>query len=245
MASGKKDSRKKQSKKNSLFRKIVRWIKWIFIAFFASSLFFVLLFRFVNPPLTTFMAYQAILQTFSGKNNKVEKTWVDIEDISPKMIRAVIAAEDNRFVTHWGIDTKAIKEAVEHNKDGGNTHGASTISQQTAKNVFLWPSRSFFRKGLEFYFTMLIEGIWGKKRIMEVYLNVIETGKGFYGVEKAAQKYFNTRSSNLTETQAALIAATLPSPQRYNPVNPGNYLASRRDQIVSLMYKIETLQIKK
>jgi monofunctional biosynthetic peptidoglycan transglycosylase len=237
--------KKKSVGKKPIFKKFLRWFKWIFITFFASTLFFVILYRFVNPPITTFMAYQTASQFFKGKDLKFEKKWVKIEYISPNMIRAVIAAEDNRFVNHWGIDTKAIKEAVEHNKDGRTTHGASTISQQTAKNVFLWPSRSYLRKGLEFYFTLLIEGIWGKKRIMEVYLNVIETGKGFYGIEKASQKYFNTNSSKLTDSQAALIAATLPSPQRYNPVNPGNYMISRRDQIISLMYKIETLLIKK
>jgi monofunctional biosynthetic peptidoglycan transglycosylase len=245
MKKGKNKNTKKPSGKKPIFNLIAKWLKWIFIVFFSSTLFFVILYRFVNPPITTFMAYQTASQFFKGKDLKFEKKWVKIEYISPNMIRAVIAAEDNRFVNHWGIDTKAIKEAVEHNKDGRTTHGASTISQQTAKNVFLWPSRSYLRKGLEFYFTLLIEGIWGKKRIMEVYLNVIETGKGFYGIEKASQKYFNTNSSKLTDSQAALIAATLPSPQRYNPVNPGNYMISRRDQIISLMYKIETLLIKK
>lgn len=234
----------KNGKKQSLFRKILFGLKWIVIAFFASSIFFTIVYRFVNPPITTFMVYKTASQIMSGEKIKLEKSWIKIEDISPNMIRAVIAAEDNRFTVHWGIDTKAIKEAVEHNKDGSTTHGASTISQQTAKNVFLWPSRTIVRKGLEFYFTMLIEVIWGKKRIMEVYLNVIETGKGIYGIDKAAQVYFHTKGSNLTDNQAALIAGILPSPQRYNPVNPGKYMVSRRDQILSLMYKIETLVIK-
>jgi len=244
MTKGKKVGGNKSVKKRSFTRVVLIGLKWAVIAFFASTLFVVLLYRFVNPPITTFMAYQTTSNIIKGKDAKIVKKWVQIEDISPKMIRAVIAAEDNRFVSHWGIDTKAIEEAVEHNKKGKTKHGASTISQQTAKNVFLWPSRNFIRKGLEFYFTMLIEGIWGKKRIMEVYLNVVETGKGIYGVEKAAQVYFRTNSSNLTDSQAALIAGTLPSPQRYNPVNPGKYLASRRDQIISLMYKIETLPVK-
>ncbi|HNW49892.1 MAG TPA: monofunctional biosynthetic peptidoglycan transglycosylase [Prolixibacteraceae bacterium] len=239
-----KKRNKDSEKKRSLFQKITTVVKWCVIAFFASTLLFVVLYRFVNPPITTFMAYQTTSRLIKGQNARFEKKWVPIENISPKMIRAVIAAEDNRFVNHWGIDTKAIDEAIEHNKRGKNTHGASTISQQTAKNVFLWPSRNIIRKGLEFYFTLLIEWIWGKQRIMEVYLNVVETGKNFYGVEKAAQNYFHTSCSGLTDSQAALIAATLPSPQRYNPVNPGNYLASRRDQIVSLMYKIETLTVK-
>jgi monofunctional glycosyltransferase len=238
-------SNKKSVKKKSLFGKFLKWIKWIVIAFFASSIFFVLLYRFINPPITTFMLYRTTSQLVKGQNIKLEKKWIKIEDISPKMIRCVIAAEDNRFVSHWGIDTKAISEAVEHNKDGSTMHGGSTISQQTAKNVFLWPSRTYLRKGLEFYFTMLIERIWGKKRIMEVYLNVIETGKGIYGVEKAAQLYFHTNSKNLTDSQAALIAGALPSPQRYNPSNPGKYLSTRSDQIITLMYKIETLPVDK
>jgi len=232
-------------KKKSLFHKSLKWLKWIVIVFFGSSIFFVIVFRFINPPVTTFMAYKTASQLFKGERIHLEKTWVNIEDVSPNIIRAVIASEDNLFVKHWGIDTKAIKQAIEHNQDAKTTHGGSTISQQTAKNIFLWPSRSFVRKGLEFYFTMLIELIWDKKRIMEVYLNVIETGKGIYGVEKASQFYFHTKCSNLTDSQAALIAAALPSPQRYNPANPGNYLTARCNQIISLMYKVETLKIEK
>jgi monofunctional glycosyltransferase len=232
-------------KKHLIIRKILNVFKWIIIAFFASSIFTVIVYRFINPPITTFMIYKSASKTIKGEKVKIIKSWVDIEDISPSMIRAVIAAEDNLFVTHWGVDTKAIDQAVEHNKKGRRLHGASTISQQTAKNVFLWPSRTYLRKGLEFYFTILVEKIWGKKRIMEVYLNVIETGKNMYGVEKAAQVYFGTNSSKLSDSQAALIAASLPSPLRYNPSNPGKYLASRRNQIISLMYKIETLSIDK
>ena len=241
--------RKKNSPKGKgffglLLHKLFVLAKWIAILFFASSLFFVILFKYVNPPVTTFMLYKATSDLFHGNKFKISKKWVPVENISPNMIRAVIASEDNRFVDHWGIDTKAIQEAVDHNKKGKRIHGASTISQQTAKNVFLWPSRTYIRKGLEFYFTMLIEFIWGKQRIMEVYLNVVETGKGYYGVEKSARNNFNTSASRLTESQAALIAASLPSPRRYNPSKPGRYLMSRRDQIISLMYKIETLEIK-
>ena len=239
------NKKRKPAWKHSLLRKIFTVLKWLIIAFFASTLFFVIIYRFINPPVTTFMVFQSTSKFIKGKDAKISKKWVKIEEISPNMIRAVIAAEDNRFVSHWGVDTQAIREAAEHNKREGNRiHGGSTISQQTAKNVFLWPSRTFIRKGLEFYFTMLIERIWGKQRIMEVYLNVVETGKGIYGVEKASQVYFHTNSANLSDSQAALIAGTLPSPERYNPVNPGKYLASRRDQIISLMYKIETLHIK-
>jgi monofunctional glycosyltransferase len=232
---------KRTFKKKSLIRGFLNLIKWIAIVFFASTIFFIILYRFINPPVTPLMIIRVSSQIFHGEKVKLDKKWVKIEDISPRMIRAVIASEDNRFVEHWGIDTQAVNEAIEHNKKGKRTHGASTISQQTAKNVFLWPSRTYLRKGLELYFTILIEKIWGKKRIMEVYLNVIETGKGIYGIEKASQYYFHTHNTNLTDRQAALIAGALPSPQKYNPANPGNYLASRSDQIISLMYKIETL----
>lgn len=234
-----------KGKKRSIFRVFLSVLKWVVLLFFGSSLIFTLLFKFVNPPVTVFMVYQTMSRLAKGEEASLKKKWVDIEDISPRMIRAVIASEDNLFVSHWGIDTKAVKEAVDHNKKGKRMRGGSTISQQTAKNVFLWPSRTFIRKGLEFYFTMLIEQIWGKKRIMEVYLNVIETGNGMYGVEAAAQKYFRTSSSRLSDSQAALIASSLPSPRRYNPANPGNYLTKRKGQVMGLMYKIETLKLEK
>ncbi len=221
----------------------LKWLKWTLIGFFGSTLFFVLLYKFVNPPVTTFMVYQRVAGVFTGNGAPIQKKWVRIEKISPNMVKAVIASEDNLFVTHWGIDTQAISKAIKHNKKSKKVHGASTITQQTAKNVFLWPGRSFIRKGLELYFTLLIEGFWGKERIMEVYLNVIETGKGIYGVEKAAHIYFNTTSTKLPRSQAALIAGALPSPKKYNPGKPGPYLQKRKNKIVSLMDKIETLKI--
>jgi monofunctional biosynthetic peptidoglycan transglycosylase len=190
------------------------------------------------------MVIRAISQKSHGEKMVLKKDWVRIEDISPNMIRAVIAAEDNLFVKHNGFDNKAIEQAIEYNKKGKKIRGGSTISQQTAKNVFLWPARSYLRKGLEMYFTFLIEFTWGKKRIMEVYLNVIETGKGMYGVEKASHTYFQKSASSLTASQAALIAALLPSPLRYSVTNPGPYMQLRQAQLVELMPRIETLKIK-
>ena len=154
------------------------------------------------------------------------------------MIQAVVAAEDNRFLEHWGIDVEAIEKAVEHNKRHRRKHGASTITQQTAKNVFLWPARTYTRKALEFYFTTMIELTWSKKRIMEVYLNVIETGDGIYGAEAAAQKYFHKPASKLTRGEAALIAAALPNPRKRNPAAPSDYLWRRQARILDLMNKI-------
>jgi len=163
---------------------------------------------------------------------------VRLKKISPHMIQAVVAAEDNRFLEHWGIDVEAIEKAVEHNKRYRRKRGASTITQQTAKNVFLWPARTYTRKAFEFYFTTMIELTWSKKRIMEVYLNVIETGDGIYGVEAAAQKYFHKPASKLTRGEAALIAATLPNPRKRNPAAPTSYMLKRQARILDLMNKL-------
>lgn len=163
------------------------------------------------------------------------------------MTLAVVASEDNRFLEHHGFDLEAIEKALDYNqkKKGKKVRGASTISQQTAKNVFLWPQRSWIRKGLEVYFTVLIEFVWGKKRIMEVYLNVAETGKGIYGVEMAAQQYFGKPASRLTRSESALLAAILPNPLKWNPANPTPYLRERKDWILWNMGNIGTVDLDK
>ena len=167
---------------------------------------------------------------------RMKKEWVPIEEISPNIVNAVIASEDNKFMEHWGFDFDAIKLAAEKNKKRNSTaFGASTISQQTAKNLFLWPDRSWFRKGLEVYFTLLIELFWSKERIMEVYLNIIEMGDGIYGIERAANIYYDISASELNREQAAIIAASLPSPRKYNPKNPTAYLKKRQSQILKVM----------
>jgi len=177
-------------------------------------------------------------QLINGKKIRMAKDWVSIDKISPNIVNAVVAAEDNNFVDHFGFDFKAMDEAFKHNKKGKRVRGASTISQQTAKNVFLWPSRSYIRKAFEAYFTVLIEVFWSKKRVMEVYLNVIEFGDGIYGVEMASQIYFNKSASRITREEAALLAAILPNPLKRNPAKPTAYLINRQLRILQIMNQV-------
>jgi monofunctional glycosyltransferase len=191
-----------------------RWILRGVLIFVGSSLFFVLLWRFVPVPVTLTMLFD---------DNGITKEWVPLERIDPDMARAVIAGEDAKFCLHHGFDAEAIAEAFERNARGGRIRGGSTISQQTAKNVFLWQGGGFFRKGLEAWFTVLIEALWPKQRIMEVYLNVAETGIGTYGVEAGAIRYFNHSANKLTPLEAGRIAAVLPLPKKRDAVSPGGF----------------------
>lgn len=202
----------------------------------AASALWVLLLKWVPVVRTPLMDIRA--RELRGQDVRAQKKWVPLEEISPNMVMAVIASEDNRFIEHKGFDKVEIHNAIEERKAGKRVRGASTISQQTAKNVFLMPNRSWVRKAVEAWFTVLIEWIWGKERIMEVYLNVIETGKGIYGVQAAAEYYFHTDAGRLSERQAALIAASLPSPLRRDPAHPSTYMNRRSAQIVSLMHKV-------
>jgi monofunctional biosynthetic peptidoglycan transglycosylase len=177
-------------------------------------------------------------QFSNDKAFKQHHTWVDYKAISPYLVRAVVASEDNRFFQHHGFDWVEIQHAIEKNKQGKRLRGASTITQQVAKNVFLWPNHSWFRKGLEAYYTLLIEFLWPKKRIMEVYLNVAEMGKGIYGAEAAAQYYFKKNAVKLNADEAALIAACLPNPLRRSPAKPSGYVQHRKLQILDIMKKI-------
>jgi len=214
------------------------------LVYFISSVLFVLLYAFVNPPVTPLMVIRSFQQMFSGEKMVLKKDWVPIREISPSLQLAVVASEDNRFLEHHGFDFEAIEKAKDFNekKKGKKMRGASTISQQTAKNVFLWPQRSWIRKGLEAWFTVLIELVWSKERIMEVYLNVIETGKGIYGAEKASQIYFNKPASKLTASEAALLAAILPNPLKWSPAKPTRYLFSRQQWILWNMGNIGKLE---
>ena len=209
-------------------RKSLTILKWTVVFFFASTLFIEVLFTFINPPITPLMINRVFEQKMDGKKAKLHKKWMPIEKISPNMYQAVVASEDNRFLEHWGIDVQAIEKAVQYNKRHRRKHGASTITQQVAKNVFLWPARTWLRKGFELYFTVTIDLIWSKRRIMEVYLNVIETGDGVYGTEAAAREYFHKSAKNLTRGEAALIAACLPNPIKRNPAAPTPYLLRRQ-----------------
>lgn len=174
-------------------------------------------------------------QKMDGKKIKLKKDWVAIEDISPFMMRAAIASEDGRFKTHHGFDLEAMQKAYNHNQKSKRTKGGSTISQQVAKNIFLWPQRSYFRKGLEAYFTVLIELFWSKERIMEVYLNSIEMGNGIYGVEAASQYYFGKPAKKLSKRESALIAAILPNPLKWSASKPNAYIQKRQYRILKAM----------
>ena len=183
-----------------------------------ASIAWVVIYRFVPVPLTWPMARDSL----AGKH--VERDWVPLSEIAPAMPRAAIGAEDAQFCAHHGFDLAAMEAAAARNAGGGRLRGGSTISQQAAKNAFLWPGRSYVRKGLEAYFTVLIEAIWGKPRIMEVYLNIAEMGPGIYGVEAAAQHYFNTSAAALNPGEAARLAAILPQPIKRDAGNPGRYV---------------------
>lgn len=234
-------SRKKRSgsKERPRWKKILwKTFSISIILFFGSSLFFTLLFRFVNPPVTPLMIQRCFDKRLDGTEPKINKTWVGIDKISPRMIQAAVAAEDNLFLQHNGFDWDGIREAIRLNRQGKKLYGGSTISQQTAKNVFLLPNRSWIRKGLEAYFTVLIETFWTKERIMEVYLNVCEMGKGIYGVEAAAQHYYGKTAARLTARESAMLAAILPSPLNRNPLNPSPYLRSRQQKMLVRMQQI-------
>lgn len=225
--------------KKGILKKILRIIRFSVFFFFISTVFVTILYRFIPPPVTPLMVIRLGEQVFDGQSLKLQKDWERLNQISPHMVQAVVASEDNNFEKHFGIDFEAIKKAQKLNKKGKTLRGASTISQQTAKNVFLWPARSWLRKGLEVYFTGLIEIFWGKKRIMEVYLNVIEMGDGIYGVEAASQYYFRKPAKDLNRSEAALIAAILPNPRIYSAKNPSPYIQRKQGRIMRAMNRIE------
>ena len=197
----------------------------LFIVLVAGPVVAVLAFRFIPPPVTPLMVIRAI------EGRGLDHRWRSINDVSPALPRALIAAEDAKFCEHHGFDFDALQKAYENNESGRKIRGGSTISQQTAKNVFLWPGRSYVRKGLEAWFTVLIETLWGKRRIMEVYLNSIEYGSGIYGAEAASQRYFGVGADKLTQAQASRLAAILPSPLKWKVIKPGRYVAKRSKKI--------------
>lgn len=226
------------AKNVSFAGRVFRWIRNLVVVFFVFTIAWTLLAGFIPVLLTPLMVIRSVEAVTEGRSPKNSKDWVSIEHISPHLVQAVIASEDNLFMEHNGFSLDDMKKAWEHNKKGKRIRGGSTISQQTAKNVFLWNKRSYVRKGLEAYFTVLIELFWSKKRIMEVYLNVIEMGDGIYGAQAAAMEYFGKDASELTRRQAAAIAVCLPNPRKYTPVNPSSYIRRRTASIVSLMEKL-------
>lgn len=197
----------------------------LFLVLVAGPVVAVILYRFIPPPVTPLMVIRAV------EGRGLDHRWRSMDKISPTLPRALIAAEDAKFCEHRGFDFEALQKAYENNESGRKIRGGSTISQQTAKNVFLWPGRSYVRKGLEAWFTVLIETFWGKKRIMEVYINSIEYGSGIYGAEAAAQRYFGVSAAKLTQVQSARLAAILPSPLKWKVIKPGKYVAKRSKKI--------------
>ena len=214
-----------------MIKKILKFIGKLILYFFGISIGLVILFKFIPVPFTPLMFIRTFEQI--GSNDKVvwKRDWIAIDEMGTSIQKAVIASEDGKFTTHNGFDVKAIEKAYKNNQKGKRVKGGSTISQQTAKNVFLWPGRSYFRKGLEAYFTVLIEVVWGKERIMEVYLNSIEMGKGIYGIEASSQHWFNKSAKNLTKAEAAAIAAILPNPRIYKAKNGSRYIERRKNAI--------------
>lgn len=212
------------------------------VAFLASTILSVVLLRFVPVYFTPLMFLRMAQQIKDGKSITCHHHWVPLEQMSEYMPLAVVASEDQRFYQHHGFDLKAIEKAIEHNQKKGKRtkHGASTISQQTAKNVFLWPDRSLLRKVFESYFTVLIEMMWSKERIMEVYLNSIEMGDGIYGVAAVAEWHFQCTAKDLAKGQCAMIAATLPNPIRYNSSRPSPYIIKRKEHILKEMRYIQS-----
>lgn len=223
-----------------LVRNTSRFILKIILSLIIITVCWVLLYRLVNPPITPLMVIRYLES--DANSRKILKTWKDYGSISENLSLAVVAAEDQKFFEHNGFDFNAIREAAIINITENRVKGASTISQQVAKNVFLWPERSWLRKGAEAYFTMLIEAFWSKKRILEIYLNVVEMGNGIYGAEKASQIYFGKPAARLTRDEAALMAAILPSPQKMSPASPSSYLYKRQKWIREQMDKIGNLK---
>ena len=214
---------------------VMRVVRSLIILFFTSSLLAVVYYKYFPVKFTPLMAIRCCQQAVSGHIPHCSHTWVPLDDMSIYMPVAVMASEDQRFLKHSGFDLDEISKAVRDRQNGTRKRGASTISQQTAKNVFLWPSSTWVRKGFEVYFTFLIEHIWGKHRIMEVYLNSIEMGDGLYGAEAVARANFGTSASDLSRPQCALIAATLPNPLKYSSASPSSYMYKRQSWILHQM----------
>ena len=213
------------------FKFILKSIMWMFL----FSIFMVIVFKWVPVPMTPLMVIRSVQQYQDDKEVVLKHDWVSKDEISRNLKLAVICSEDQNFLNHNGFDMKAIEKAIEFNKAGKRVRGASTISQQTAKNVFLWPHRSWFRKGLEAYFTFLIEVFWSKERILEVYLNSIEMGDGIYGAKAASQHWFKKPATKLSRSEAAAIAAILPNPRVYRARPATNYIQGRKNWIVRQM----------
>ena len=235
-----KSSAKKD--RGTFMSKVTRFLFQALLWFLGLSIFFVVLYKFVPIPFTPLMAIRVVENKLAGKENYFDHDWEPIENISPNLQKAVIASEDGTFLVHDGFDFTAMQKAYKNNERGRRIKGGSTISQQTAKNVFLWQGRSYLRKGLEAYFTVLIELIWGKERILEVYLNSIEMGNGIYGAQAATQHWYRKDANSLTKMQAAGIAAILPNPRKFAATSSSSYINNRKAKIVRIMRHIGKIE---
>lgn len=225
-----------------MIKKILLWTKKAVKWFFILSIISVVIFRFVPVPITPLMITRCIDQKISGKTMILSHDWEPLENISPNLQKAVIASEDGNFLTHYGFDFEAMNKAFKGNLNGKRIKGGSTISQQTVKNVFLWQGRSYVRKILEAYFTVLIEIFWSKERIMEVYLNSIEMGEGVYGAQAASQYWFKSDAKDLSKLEAASIAAILPNPRKFKATNSSGYTERRKSRILKHMSRIKKIK---
>lgn len=226
-----------------IIKRILIWCRNILLFLFISSLLAVVAYKFIPVYYTPLMFIRVYEQFQDGKTMKLDHTWVPLSKISQSLVQAVVASEDNLYLDHNGFDIEQIQKARTEAEKGKRVRGASSISQQTAKNVFLWPGKTYIRKGIEAYFTLLIEWIWGKERIMEVYLNSIEMGDGIYGAEAVAEAHFHEHAYQLSKSQAALIAATLPNPRKFNSAKPSPYMLKRQTKILSLMGKLIKIEM--
>ena len=224
-------------KELNILNKIKKILKWVVVVFFGSTILSVVALRFIPVYFTPLMFIRLGEQIAKGEEMKMRHSWVPLEDIAPSLPLAVMASEDARFMEHHGFDFNAIEKAAKRNMRNKNKRklGASTISQQTAKNVFLWPGRTWVRKGFEVYFTALIEMMWSKERIMEVYLNSIEMGDGIYGAEAVAQRHFHCSAKDLSKSECAMIAVSLPNPRKFDSAHPSSYMRKRQSRILREM----------
>lgn len=234
---------KKKNNKTSLGKRIWQYTYRTILTLWFLSIASVVLLKYVPVYFTPLMILRSCQSILDGKTPRNDKKWVSLDEISKNLTIACIASEDNLFIQHNGFSERAIKQAMIERLEGKRIRGGSTISQQTAKNVFTFCTRTWFRKGIETYYTILIELIWGKERIMEVYLNIVELGNGIYGAEAASQHYWGIPASKLSKAQSALMAAALPNPRHYSISHPGPYMQKRQKQILNLMPKMGKIDL--
>lgn len=238
-STGRRSGARSSTRRRGPVRRLLRWTALAVLALVLGSVVQVLALRFLDPPFSAFMVARQLEAAAEGEwGYRIDYQWRDAGAISPQLAVAVIASEDQHFADHHGFDLEAIRRAAERNASGGRLRGASTISQQVAKNLFLWSGRSWVRKGLEAWYTLLMEALWPKQRILEVYVNIAEFGDGVYGAQAAAQRYFGKDAMQLGAAEAARLAAVLPSPRRYSASNPGPYVQRRTGEVQRQMRQI-------